>query len=71
MGATHNELQWGKLLWTLLGIDHMYFFAKKWRIWSKFSSFAMEGSHWWLKRMLRNNRGLPLVHVGRPNLVLA
>ena len=24
MGAAHNELQWGKLLWTHLWIDHMY-----------------------------------------------
>ena len=24
MGATHNELQWGKLLWTHLWIDHIY-----------------------------------------------
>ena len=23
MGAAHNELQWGKLLWTHLWIDHM------------------------------------------------
>ena len=45
MGAAHNELQWGKLLWTHLWLDHMYFFAKKWRILSKFSCFAMEGSH--------------------------
>ena len=53
--TTHNELQWGKLPWTHLGIDHIYFFAKKWRMLSKFSSFAMEGSHRRLKRMLRNN----------------
>ena len=29
MGAAHNELQWGKLLWTHLWIDHMYFFCKE------------------------------------------
>ena len=37
MGTTHNELPWGKLLWTHLWIDHMYFLAKKWRILSTFS----------------------------------
>ena len=61
MGAAHNELQWGKLLWTHLWIDHMYYFAKKWRILSKFSCFAMEGSHRRLKRMLRNSGGLSLL----------
>ena len=55
MRAAHNELQWGKLLWTHLWIDHMYFFAKKWRMLSKFSCFTMEGSHWRLNRMLRNS----------------
>ena len=29
MGVAHNELQWGKLLWTHLWIDRMYYFAKK------------------------------------------
>ena len=61
MGAAHNELQWSKLLWTHLWIDHMYYFAKKWRILSKFSCFAMEGSHRRLKRMLRNSGGLSLL----------
>ena len=61
MGAAHNELHWGKLLWTHLWIDHMYYFAKKWRILSKFSCFAMEGSHRRLKRMLRNSGGLSLL----------
>ena len=61
MGAAHNELQWGKLLWTYLWIDHMYYFAKKWRILSKISCFAMEGSHRRLKRMLRNSGGLSLL----------
>ena len=61
MGTAHNELQWGKLLWTHLWIDHMYYFAKKWRILSKFSGFAMEGSHRRLKRMLRNSGGLSLL----------
>ena len=32
MGSSHYELHWGKLLCTHLWIDHMYFFAKKWRI---------------------------------------
>ena len=64
MGAAHNELQWGKLPWTHLWIDHMYYFAKKWRILSKFSCFAMEGSHRRLKRMLRNSGGLSLLRGG-------
>ena len=55
MGTAPNELQCGKLMWTHLWIDHMYLFAKKWRILSKFSCFAMEGSYWRLKRMLRNS----------------
>ena len=42
----------------------MYYFAKKWRIVSKFSCFAMEGSHRRLKRMLHNSGGLSL-HRGR------
>ena len=29
MGSAHNELQWGKLMWTHLWIDHMYFFFKE------------------------------------------
>ena len=63
MGAAHNELQWGKLLWPHLWIDHMYHFAKKCRILSKFSCFAMEGSHRRLKRMLRNSGGLSLLRL--------
>ena len=39
----------------------MSFFARKWRIFSKFSCFAMEGSHRRLKRMLRNSGGLSLL----------
>ena len=61
MSTAHNELQWGKLLWTHLWIDHMYYFAKKWRILSKFSRLAMEGSHRRLKRMSRNSGGLSLL----------
>ena len=61
MGTAHNQLQWGKFLWTHLWIDHMYCFANKWRILSKFSRFAMEGSHRRLKRMLRNSGGLSLL----------
>ena len=61
MGTADNKLQWGKLLWTHLWIDHMHYFAKKWRILLKFSYFAMEGSHRRLKRMLRNRRGLTLL----------
>ena len=38
----------------IFGSTTCIFFAKKWRILSKFSCFAMEGSHQRLKRMLRN-----------------
>ena len=61
MHTPPNELQWSKLLWTHLWINHMYFFAKKWRILPKFSCFAMEGSHRRLKRTLRNSAGLSLL----------
>ena len=66
MGKDHLLLQWPKLLWSDFWIDHMYFFARKWRILSKFSCFAMEGSHRRLKRMLRNSGGLSLLclHLG-------
>ena len=67
MGTAHNELQRGKLLWTLLWIDHMYYFAKKWRILSKVSCFAMEGSHRRLKRILRKRAGRSLLR-GRPEV---
>ena len=44
MGAAHNELRYGKFLRKHLSIDHrFFFFAKKWRISSKFSRFAMGG----------------------------
>ena len=52
MGLTFVDAFW---------IDHMYCFAKKWRILSKFSYFAMEGSHRRLKRMLRKSGGLSLL----------
>ena len=61
MGKAHLVLQWPKLLWSHLWIDHMHFFARKWRILSKFSCFAMGGSHCRLKRMLRNSGGLSLL----------
>ena len=61
MGAAHHELHWGKLLSTHLWIDHMELFAKKWRILSKFSYFATEGSQRAVKRMLRNRGGLSLL----------
>ena len=61
MGTAHNELKRGKLLLTHLWIDHKYYFAKRWRILSKFSCFAMEGSYRRLKRMLRNSGGLSLL----------
>ena len=61
MGKAHLVLQWPKPLWLRLWIDHMYFFARKWRILSKISCFAMEGSHHRLKCMLRNRGGLSLL----------
>ena len=54
-------LEWPKLLWSHLWIDHMYFFARKWRVLSKFSCFAVEGTHRRLKRMLCNSKGLSLL----------
>ena len=57
MGKAHLA----KLTWSPWWIDHMYFFARKWRSLSKFSCFAMEGSHCRLKRMLRNSGGLSLL----------
>ena len=61
MGVAHNEIQWGKLVWTHCWIDHMHFFARKWRTLSKFFCFAMEGSHRRLKRTLRNSGGPSLL----------
>ena len=61
MGKAHLLLDWPKLSWSHLWIDHMYFFARQWRTLSKFSCFAMEGSHRRLKRMLRNSGGLSLL----------
>ena len=54
-------LQRPKLLWSHLWIDRLYFFARKWRILSKFSCFIMEGGHRRLKRMLRKSWGLILL----------
>ena len=51
MGKAHLLLEWPKLLWSRLWIDHMYFFASQWRYLSQFSCFTMEGSHRRLKRM--------------------
>ena len=50
MGKAHLVLQWPKPPRSHLWIDHMYFFARKWRILSKFSCFA-----------LRNGGGLSLL----------
>ena len=61
MGKAHLLLEWRKLLWSHLWIDHMYFFARQWRTLSKFSCFATEDSHRSLKRMLRNSVGLSLL----------
>ena len=61
MGKTHLLLRSPYLLWAHLYSNHMYFFARKWRILSKFSCFAMEGRHRRVKRMLRNSGGLSLM----------
>ena len=61
MGEAHLQLRWGKLLWLHLWIHQMYFFARQWRIVSKFACFTMEGSRRRLKRMLRKNGGLSLL----------
>ena len=50
-GKAKLVLQRPKLLSSHFWIDHMYFFGRKWRILSKFSCFAMEGSHPRLKRI--------------------
>ena len=61
MGIAHNELQWANLCGCIFGSNTCIFFAKKWRILSKFSCFAIEGTHPRLKRMLRNTGGLSLL----------
>ena len=61
MGKAHFHLEWPKLLWSHLWIDHMYFFASQWRNVSQFLCFTMEGNHRRLKRMLRNKGGLCLL----------
>ena len=58
MGKAHLVLQWLKEVWSHLRINHMYFFARKWRLLSKFSCCAMEGCHSRLKRMPCNNGAL-------------
>ena len=45
MGKVHLLMEWPKLLWSHLWLDHMYIFARQCRTLSKFSCFAMEGSH--------------------------
>ena len=45
----------------IFGSTTCILFAKKWRILSKFSCFAMEGSHRRLKRVLSNSGGLSLL----------
>ena len=69
VGKAHLLLEWPKLLLSHLLIDHMYFFARQWRTLSKFSFFAIEGSHRRLKSMLCNNGGLSLLR-GRPGVLL-
>ena len=61
MGKAHFVLQWPKLLWSHVWIDHINFFARKCRILSKISCFPMEGGHRRVKRMLRNSAGLSLL----------
>ena len=46
MGAAHNELQWGKLrpfCGRIFGSTTCFFFARKWRILSKFSALPWRG----------------------------
>ena len=43
MGKAQLVLEGPKLLWSHVWIDHMYFFARKWRILSKISCFAHGG----------------------------
>ena len=62
MGRAHLLLQWPHLLWSQMWIDHMYFFARKWRLLSKLSCFAMERSHRKLECMLGNSGGLSFLH---------
>ena len=62
MGKAHPLLEWPKLLWSHLWIDHMYSFPHQSGNLSKFSCFAMAGSHRRLKRMLRNSGVLSLLH---------
>ena len=61
MGQHHNALRFGKVLWSHLWIDHMYAYAKCWRILSKFACFVVEGSHRRFKRMLRNSGGVSVL----------
>ena len=61
MGKAHLLLEWPKVLWPHLWIHHMYFFARHWRNFSKFSCFAMKDDHCSLKRTLRNSGGLSLL----------
>ena len=61
MGEAHLQLRWGKLLWSQLWIDHMFFFARQWQILSKVVCFAMVGSQRQLKGMLCNSGDLSLL----------
>ena len=66
MGKAHLVLLCNRVPQSHFWIANMHFFARKWRILSKFSCFAMEGSRRRLKCMLRNNGGLSLLccHLG-------
>ena len=61
MGEAHLVFVWPKLLWSHLWINHKFFFARKWRILSRFSCFAMDGSHRRQNRFARNSGGLSLL----------
>ena len=60
MNAVHNELQWGKLLWTHLWIGHMYFFCKEVENLVKVLLVCHGGESRRLKRMLPHSGGLSL-----------
>ena len=51
VGTAHNHFEWGKLLWAHLWINHMYHFAKRWRILSKFSCPTTIVQQWQLGKV--------------------
>ena len=57
MGAKQLDLGLGKTLWTHMWVDHMYAYVAWWGTIARFGSFALEGSHVRLKRLLGNSGG--------------